>query len=55
MSHIEDRRCVVITNGPANIKIWLDKKDRIDYEEIWFICKEIYIDLPGDSDLIRIE
>jgi len=43
-------------NGPASTYIGTDEKDRIDYEEIYIICRNLYIDgLPGDSDLVRIE
>jgi hypothetical protein len=53
---IRDTRVIVIKNGPVSVRMWVDSKDRIDYEEIWLICQKLYLtDLPGEKDLIRIE
>ena len=56
ISPIRDTRVLVVRNGPVSARMWLDTKDRIDYEEIWLFCQKLYLtDLPGDKDLIRIE
>jgi len=53
---IRDTNVVIIKNGPASARMWIDTKDRIDYEEIWLICNKLYIDgLPGEKELTRIE
>jgi hypothetical protein len=53
---IRDTNVLIIKNWQISIKIMLDKKDRIDYEEIWLICNKLYIvGLPGDNELERIE
>lgn len=53
---IEKTRATIIYNGVMSHRMWMDKHDRIDYEEIWMVCNNLMIvGLPGDSDLIRIE
>ena len=53
---IRDSRVLIIKNGPVNAKMWLDDRDRIDYEEIWLLCNKLFIEgLPTDSELIKIE
>jgi len=48
--------CLKIIHGPAVHYMWLGKKDRIDYEEIYIAYQKLYLaDLPGDKDLERIE
>jgi aminopeptidase C len=47
---------ILIKNWNYKFYLEYDKKDRIDYEEIYLACSKLYIDgLPGDSDLERIE
>ena len=49
---IRGTNVIVIKNGTVDAKMWLDKKDRIDYEEIWLLCNKLYIDgLPGNAEL----
>ena len=50
-------RVMKINNGPAVYAyMMVDRRDRIDYEEILKICNELYLtSIPGDKDLIRIE
>lgn len=56
ISPVRDSRVLRIKNGPVSAYMFLDNKDRIDYEEIWIICRKLYlVDLPGDKDLERIE
>ena len=51
-----DKNYVLIKNGVMKHYMGVDSKDRIDYEEIWIICTNLYIvGLPGDKDLVRIE
>lgn len=51
-----DKNYVLIKNGVMKHYMGVDSKDRIDYEEIWIICTNLYIvGLPGDTDLVRIE
>lgn len=53
---IKDSRVTIIRNGVQSHRMWMDRHDRIDYEEIWMVCNNLLIDgLPGDNDLIRIE
>jgi len=55
--NINYRRGNVITikNGSAIAYIWANKKDLIDYEEIYIVCKKLWIDIPGDHDLKKAE
>lgn len=47
---------ILIKNGVMKYYLMTNKKDRIDYEEIYNACQRLYIvGLPGDSDLERIE
>jgi len=46
---------ILIQHGPVSAYIHLNNKDLIDYEEIYIVCKKLFLDLPGDSDLVRIE
>lgn len=56
ISPVRDTRVLIIRNGPTSAKMWLDNNDRIDYEEIWLVCRKLYlVDLPGEKDLERIE
>jgi hypothetical protein len=53
---IRDSRVTIIINGVQSHRMWMDRHDRIDYEEIWLVCNNLLIvGLPGDSDLKRIE
>lgn len=53
---IRDTNALVIKNGVMSARMWVDKNDRIDYEEIWLFCNKLYIEgLPGNSELERIE
>ena len=53
---IRDSRVTIIENGVMSHRMWMDRHDRIDYEEIWMVCNNLMIvGLPGDGDLIRIE
>lgn len=52
---IPDSRVLIICNGPCSAKILVDSKNRIDYEEIWLVCNKLYLGLPGNNDLERIE
>jgi hypothetical protein len=55
--NLKDSRARVITikNGPCSAYILIRQKDEIDYEEIWLVCKKLWLELPGDKDLKRIE
>lgn len=56
--NLNDRRGNVITikHGPATAFMWANKKDIIDYEEIYIICKKLWLtNLPGDKDLQQAE
>ena len=55
--NINDRRGNVITikNGSATAFIWVNKKDVIDYEEIYVVTRKLWLELPGDKDLVRVE
>jgi hypothetical protein len=45
-----------ITNGSAHIYMWYDKKDRIDYEEIYMHYQKLYLsDMPSDSELEKAD
>lgn len=44
-----------VKNGPAQAYIGTDSKDRIDYEEIQLICRRLWLPLPQNSDLKRID
>jgi hypothetical protein len=46
---------MVIENGIAKANMWVSKIDAIDYEEIHILCQKIYLDLPGEKDLVRAE
>ncbi len=48
-------RVISIKNGPCTAYIIIAKKDVIDYEEIYIICKKLWLDLPGNKDLEIIE
>ncbi|HUZ59358.1 MAG TPA: hypothetical protein VMU83_11300 [Hanamia sp.] len=56
--NLDDRKGRVITvkNGPCTAYIFDDKRDQIDYEEIYIVCcKKLWMEMPGDKDLIRLE
>ena len=56
--NLNDRRGRVVTirNGPAKTFIWATGRDVIDYEEIYLVCKKLWLtDLPGDKDLEKVE
>ena len=40
-----------IRNGIVTIYVLSDKKDRIDYEEIYIICKKLNVTIPSGNDL----
>ncbi len=45
-----------IQHGPAKAYIMVKGKDRIDYEEIYIVCRKLWLsDMPGDKDLVKIE
>lgn len=48
-------RVLSLKNGPCGAFIFTNRKDIIDYEEIFIVCKKLYIDLPGNSDLEIVE
>lgn len=48
-------KALKVINGPQSAYIWVSSKNRIDYREIYTICKKLWLDLPGDSDLEKIE
>jgi len=51
-----NEKVIRIKNGSATANMWMDGKNRIDYEEIYILYKKLYLrDLPGDKDLVRIE
>lgn len=53
---LPNSRGLVIKNGVMKAYIWSDKRNRIDYGEIYTLCNKLMIvGLPGDSDLERIE
>lgn len=53
---LRDSRGLIVRNGVEKIYIWYDRKNRIDYDEIWTLCNKLLISgLPGDSELERIE
>ena len=42
-----------VVHGPVSAYIHMNREDRISYEEIYIVCKKLFIDLPGDKDLVR--
>lgn len=53
---LRNSRVTIISNGVMSHRMWMDRHDRIDYEEIWMVCNNLMIvGLPVDKDLIRIE
>lgn len=48
-------RTLMVSNGIAKAYIFANKNDYIDYEEIALLCRKIYLELPGDKDLKKIE
>jgi hypothetical protein len=54
-SPIKDTNVLVIKNGPVSCRMWVNPNDRIDYEEIVIVCGKLFVGLPGNSELIRIE
>jgi hypothetical protein len=48
---LENGTVIRIENGPVHAYIHLNNKDRIDYDEIWVVCRKLYIELPGASEL----
>lgn len=55
--NLNDRRANIITikNGPATAYILATGRDVIDYEEIFIVCKKLWLPLPGDRDLEKVE
>jgi hypothetical protein len=54
LNDIRDR-VISIRNGPARAYIMYNRRDSISYEEIALVCAKLYIELPGEKDLVRIE
>lgn len=53
---VNDARTLKIVNGPASAYMFVSKRDRIDYEEIYILYRKLCLaDLPGDKDLERVE
>ncbi|MGC4037035.1 MAG: hypothetical protein QM764_13840 [Chitinophagaceae bacterium] len=49
---LRDKDIILIRNGPAHKYMYLDKSDRIDYEEIYSCYKKLCLeDLPSTKDL----
>lgn len=48
-------RVISIKNGHVIAYIMTGKKDLMDYEEIYIVCKKLFLDLPGDTDLEKVE
>ena len=46
---------MIIENGIAKAQMWINPKDLIDYEEISLLCQKLYLELPGDKDLVKSE
>ena len=48
---------VMMIEGPfCTVKMWINPKDVIDYEEIVLICQKLHLqDLPGNKDLVIVE
>ena len=53
---IRDTRVMIIRNGVMNCKMWMDRHDRIDYEEILIVNNKLLIvGLPEEKELKRVE
>ena len=52
---LRDSMGLVVKNGPMSMKLWYDKNDLIDYEEIYLVYKKLLLTaLPGEKDLIAV-
>lgn len=53
---LKGKNVVRIRNGVMRHHIWVDKKNRINYEEIYIAYNRLLLtDLPGDKDLEMVE
>lgn len=52
---LRDRNTLSVTNGIARGYIYSTPHDRIDWEEIEVLCLKIYLELPSQKDLQKLE
>lgn len=46
---------LMVQNGIAKGFIFTTSRDRIDWEEIVILCMKIYLEIPAQKDLVKIE
>jgi uncharacterized protein YlaI len=48
-------KALQVKNGPAKAYIMVNSRNRIDYKEIFIVCKKLYLPIPLNADLEKIE